>query len=93
MTDLTNLCPKGEAVWVTYYNREDELLFFLTGPENMSSTLTAQTGAFTLYEVTVSAKGLQKAKKLGRGGNPTELEMKYGVREKMKMPVAEKRSA
>ena len=38
-------------------------------------------GAFTLYEVTGGAK--PKAKKLGQGGNPTELELKYGVREKM----------
>ena len=93
MTDLTNLCPKGEAVWVTYYNRENDLMIFLTGPDNLTFTLTAQTGAFTLYEVTVSPRGLLKAKKLGRGGNPTELEMKYGVREKMKLPVEQKRSA
>ena len=93
MTNLTNLCPKGEAVWVTYYNWNDELMFFLTGPENLSSTLIAQTGAFTLYEVTLNPKGLRKAKKLGRGGNPTELEEKYGVREKMKMAVMQKKSA
>jgi len=41
----------------------------------------------------MGADDSQKAKKLGRGGNPTELEMKYGVREKMKMPVIQKRSA
>ena len=93
MTDLTALCPKGEAVWVTYYNRQDELLFFLTGPENRSSTLTAQTGAFTLYEVTTNTKGLRKAKKLGRGGNPTELEEKHDIEEKMRLPLVQKKSA
>ena len=83
MTDLSALCPAQEQVWVTYYNR-DELLYFLTGPANTSSTLTAQTGRFTLYAVTAGARGALKAKKLGSGGNPTELEMKYGVSEKMR---------
>lgn len=83
MTDLTALCPKNETVWVGYYNKDEELFFFLTGPANMSSTFTAQSEAFTLYAVTVGAKGAQKAKKLGTGGNPAELEKKYGVAEKM----------
>lgn len=83
MTDLTALCPDQEQVWVTYYNR-DELLFFLTGPANVSSTLAAQTGRFTLYSVAAGARGTLKAKKLGSGGNPTELEMKHGVPDKMR---------
>ena len=83
MSNLTALCPAQEQVWVTYYNG-DELLFFLTGPMNTSSTLTAQTGRFTLYAVAANARGALKAKKLGSGGNPTELEMKYGISEKMK---------
>ena len=37
-----------------------------------------------LYAVTVGTKGAQKVKKLGTGGNPTELEKKYGVAEAMK---------
>lgn len=81
--DLSALCPKDEEIWATYY-RKNELLFFLTGPTGMSSTLTAQTGKFTLYNVTAGAKGVQKAKKLGQGGNPAELEAKYSVAEKMK---------
>ena len=51
---------------------------------NASSTLTAQTGRFTLYAIAANAQGALKAKKLGSGGNPTELEMKYGIPEKMK---------
>ena len=40
MTNLTTLCPKDEEIWVTYY-KKDELLFFLTGPAGMPSTLAA----------------------------------------------------
>ena len=74
--NLSALCPKGEEIWATYY-RKNELLFFLTGPAGMSSTLTAQYGKFALYGVSTGSKGAQKAKKLGQGGNPTELEAKY----------------
>ena len=83
MTNLTALCPKDEEVWVTYY-KKDELLFFLTGPAGMPSTLAAQSEKFTLYGVSTGARGAQKAKKLGQGGNPTELEAKYSVAEKMR---------
>ncbi len=83
MTNLTTLCPKDEEVWVTYY-KKNELLFFLTGQAGMPSTLAAQSGKFTLYGVTTGARGAQKAKKLGQGGNPTELEAKYSVAEKMR---------
>ena len=75
MKDLRKLCPSAEDVWVSYYWK-DELLFFLTGPAGQSSTLTAQKGEFTLYGV-VSERGGKKTKKLGSGGNPTELEAKY----------------
>ena len=78
MNELATLCPKDEQVWVTYRNKERELLFFLTSPGRSTSTLAAQTEAFTLYAVNG-----KKTKKLGQGGNPTELELKYGVREKM----------
>ena len=77
------LCPKGEQVWVTYY-KGDQLLFFLAGPENMTFTMTAQSDKFTLYGVTVTKAGKPSAKKLGSGGNPPELEAKYGVTEKLK---------
>ena len=81
MTELTTLCPKDEKIRVGYYNKQEEPLFFLTSPARSSSTLAAQTEAFTLYEVIAGSK--PKAKKLGQGGNPTELELKYGVREKL----------
>lgn len=90
MTDLKNICPAGEEVWVTYYGK-DELLFFLTGPAGQSSSLTAQKGEFTLYSV-ISGRGGQKAKKLGSGGNPTELEAKYNVPEAMSRSTAKKAS-
>ena len=80
MTDLTNLMPPGEMVWVTYYNGST-LLFFLSGPVGMSSTMTAHSGAFTLYAV---VNGGKKAKKLGSGGNPKELEEKFKVADAMK---------
>lgn len=83
MTDLTGIIPAGEMVWITYFSR-DTLLFVLTGPENMTSSLTAQNGAFTLYAVKASARGEQKLRKLGSGGNPMELEDKYSIAEKMK---------
>lgn len=82
MTDIAALCPKDEMIWVGYYSKTGEPLFFLTSPKKMTSTLAAQTGSFTLYAVTAGAKGALKAKKLGQGVNPTEPELKYGVREK-----------
>ena len=78
MNELATLCPKNEQVWVSYRNKEGELLFFLTSPEKTTSTLAAQTGAFALYAVAG-----KKTKKLGQGGNPAELEAKYGVKERM----------
>ncbi|MBQ6610194.1 MAG: hypothetical protein IJH70_07150 [Oscillospiraceae bacterium] len=86
MTDIAEICPKDEKTWLTYYNKNEELLFFLTSPEGTSSTIAAQTGAFTLYAVTYSGKGKTgsaKIKKLGQSGNPKELEEKYHVVEAM----------
>lgn len=86
MTDIAELCPKDEKVWMTYYNKKEELLFFLTSPANTTSTIAAQTGVFFLYAVTSTARGKAagaKAKKLGQGGNPKELEEKFHVVEKM----------
>ena len=82
MTDLRNLCPAGEEVWVSYYSK-DALLYFLTGPAGMSSTLASRNSAFTLYSVT-AGKGGQKAKKLGSGNNPNELEAKYKIADAIK---------
>jgi len=83
MTDLNTLCPKDERVWMTYYNRQNELLFFLASPAASTSSMAAQTGAFSLYAVTAGPRGAQKAKKLGQGSNPTELETKFRVAEKI----------
>ncbi len=87
MTDLRNLVPQGEEVWVTYSGKKD-LLFFLTGPAGQSSTLTAQKGEFSLYAVT----GGKKIKKLGSGGNPSELETKFKVAEAISASSAKKAS-
>lgn len=81
---ISDLCPKDEKVWVIYYNKNEEPLFFLTGPVNASSTMAAQTGSFTLYSVNAGAKGSMKAKKLGSAGSPLELEAKHGVVERMR---------
>ena len=82
--DLLTLCPEDERVWVTYRNRAGELLFFLTSPARSSSTAAARDGTFTLYSVLPAPKGSFKAKKLGQGGNPSALEAKYSVAEKLK---------
>ena len=82
-TELRSLCPKDEAVWVTYRNKQGELLFFLTSPARSTSTTAAQDGTFTLYAVIPGAKGTKKAKKLGQGGNPAELEAKFRIMDKM----------
>ena len=81
--ELKTLCPKDETTWTLYRNRAGELLFFLTAPARSTSTAASQDGTFSLYAVTAGAKGAHKAKKLGQGGNPAELEAKYGIREKM----------
>ena len=81
--ELKTLCPKDETTWTLYKNKAGELLFFLTSPARSTSTMAAQDGTFALYAVLPGAKGTHKAKKLGMGGNPAELEVKYGVKEKM----------
>ena len=91
MTDLRTLVPKGEEVWVTYY-RKDELLFFMTGPAGLSSTLTAQQGAFKLYSVATGKRGVLTAKLLGSGGNPKELEERYKIYEAISAAAVKKAS-
>lgn len=72
MTDESKLkYPKGEEVWVKYYNKAGDLLFILTGKLNNRDW-------FYLYEL---AGG--EFKKLGKAHEPTELEKKYKVAEKM----------
>ena len=90
-TNLTSIVPKGETVWVTYYGG-GELLFFLTGPASATSTMAAQASAFTLYSVSYGVHNVMKVKKLGNGGNPTELENRYGVSDAIKKAGMEKAS-
>ena len=60
--------PKGERVWVGYYNRQGELLFILTSKETRDY--------YFLYAVEDG-----KFKKLGRAKSPPELEIKFRVNE------------
>jgi len=62
--------PKGETVWVSYYNSNKELLFIITSKPIRDF--------YFLYEVVDG-----EFKKLGKAKNPTELEEKFKVRDKM----------
>lgn len=62
--------PKGETVWVSYYNSKKELLFIMTSKPIRDF--------YFLYEVVDG-----EFKKLGKAKNPTELEEKFKVRDKM----------
>ena len=63
--------PKGEEVYVSYYNKKCELLFILTAKLNSRDW-------YYLYELSDG-----QFKKLGKARTPTELEEKYSVHEKM----------
>jgi len=63
--------PKGERVWVGYYNKEHELMFILTSKESSREF-------FFLYELVDGS-----FKKLGRARSPKELEAKFDVEKKM----------
>ena len=67
---MTVKYPKGETVWVSYYNINHELLFIMT-----SKPLRDY---YYLYELVDN-----EFKKLGRATTPTELEEKFKIREKM----------
>ena len=62
--------PKGETVWVSYYNSNKELLFIMTSKPIRDF--------YFLYEVVDG-----EFKKLGKAKNPAELEEKFKVRDKM----------
>lgn len=62
--------PKGETVWVSYYNSNKELLFIMTSKPIRDF--------YFLYEVVDG-----EFKKLGKAKNPTELEEKFKVRDKI----------
>ena len=63
--------PKGERAWMSYWSRENVLLFLLTSKENNRDW-------YYLYE---NVDGTLK--KLGKARTPPELEEKYNVIEKM----------
>lgn len=62
--------PKGECGCVRYVNISGQLMFVLTTKNN--------TDLYFLYEVTEN--GLVK---LGKGKNPSELEEKFDIRNKL----------
>lgn len=62
--------PRGECVWVSYYNSDKELLFIMTSKPACDF--------YFLYE---AVNG--EFKKLGKAKNPMELEEKFKIRDKM----------
>ena len=60
--------PKGEHVWVGYYNSDHELRFIITSKENREY--------YFLYELVDG-----QFKKLGRAKEPPELVERYKVYE------------
>lgn len=67
MSDLR--IPKGERLWVSYYNKKGELLFSLTSKE-------LNRDWYYLYKIEEG-----KQTKLGKAKTPAELEKKYCVNE------------
>lgn len=65
--------PKGEIRWVGYYNKDSELLYIMTSKEK-------DREFYFLYE----AQPDGTFKKLGKSRNPTELEKKFFVAERMR---------
>ena len=63
--------PKGEVVWVGYYNKDRELLFIMTSKETSREY-------YYLYELVDGV-----FKKLGRARSPKELEARFDVEKKM----------
>ena len=58
--------PKGEHVWVGYYNRSGQLLFIVTSKESRDW--------YYLYKLENGT-----FKKLGKAREPPELEQKYEI--------------
>ena len=64
--------PKGESVWVRYYDADGVLRFIMTSKENNREY-------YYLYECAGS-----ELKKLGRSRSPKDLEEKFDVENKLK---------
>lgn len=62
--------PKGERVWVGYYNSNHELLFILTSKDSRDF--------YFLYELVEDG-----FRKLGKARSPMELEEKFRVYQRM----------
>lgn len=62
--------PKGETVWTEYYNKSHELRFIITSKTTREN--------YFLYELVG-----EEFKKLGRAKTPTELEIKYKIKENL----------
>jgi|GEM_PF-1992588 len=58
-------CPRGEQIWLRYYNHDGELLFMLTSK-------VSNRDYYYLYEVKEGS-----LEKLGRARTPIELEDKF----------------
>ncbi len=63
--------PRGERVWVGYYDKGHDLMFILTSKESSREF-------FFLYELVDGS-----FKKLGRARSPKELEAKFDVEKKL----------
>lgn len=63
--------PKGERVWVGYYNAQHELIFIMTSKETSRDY-------YFLYELVDGT-----FRKLGKARSPKELEAKFDVEKKM----------
>lgn len=64
--------PKGERVWVGYYNQAHELKFIVTSKETMRDY-------YFLYELVDG-----EFRKLGKSRSPKELEDKFDVDKKLR---------
>lgn len=63
--------PRGEQVWVDYYNANHELIYIMTSKESSREY-------YFLYELVDGV-----FKKLGKARSPKELEEKFDVDRKM----------
>lgn len=64
-------CPRGEKVWVGYYNASGELRFIVTSKEKSRDN-------YFLYEFLDG-----QFKRLGKSHSPKELEEKLGILAKL----------
>lgn len=61
-------CPKGEQIWVSYFDTEKKLRFIVTSKEN-------NRDYYFLYEFAGA-----RLSKIGKARSPKELEEKFKVR-------------